>query len=95
MRVHPALPIVLFLAVVLAACLLGGLLRKRLCKTAEEKTHLRVFDLPLMAGMRERGWFEISEADKGVTHYVFAKKRMRQGIYTGTEPLSGGEAHQA
>lgn len=95
MRVHPVLPAVLFLAVVLCACLFGGLLRKRLCKTAGEKTHLRVFDLPSLAGLRERGWFEISEADKGVTHYVFAKKRMRQGIYTGTAPLADSEASQA
>ncbi len=95
MRVHVILPVVIFAAVVAAACLLGTLLRKRLCADAEAKTYLHVFDLPLLAGMRERGWFEITEANKSITHYVFAKRRMRQGIYTGEAQPEGAQAPKA
>lgn len=95
MRVHPIVPVVVFLAVVAAACFLGSALRKRLCVSAGKKTHLNVFDLPALSGMPARGWFEINEADKGVTHYVFAKKRMRQGIYTGDATFGDAQAPEA
>lgn len=83
MMVSEILPVTIFVAVVLAGLLVGGVLRKNLIKNAEPKTYLRVLDLPALAHMKERGWFEINDGKKGVTRYVFAKKRIRQGLYTG------------
>lgn len=83
MTVHEILPVGIFVLIVLAAVFAGSILKKNLIAKAQDKTHLRVFDIPLMSGMRERGWFEIGDSKSGITRYVFAKKRIRQGFYTG------------
>ena len=84
MGVHSALPTLVFLAVVAASVIGMRFLRKALVAKAQEKTWMRALDLPQLAGMRERGWFEINAGNGGLTRFVFAKKRIRQGLYTGT-----------
>ena len=83
MGMHMILPLVIFVVVAALALIFGRMWRKRLVDEGEKACYLRVFDLPLFAGMRERGWFEINEGKGGVTRYIFAKKRIRQGLYTG------------
>ncbi len=80
---HEILPLLIFASVVLLALLLSAVLRKKLVADAEGKTELRALDLVQLAGMREKGWFEINPGKKGMTRFVFARKRIRQGLYTG------------
>ena len=83
MTIHEILPAAIFTATVLLSLLGSAALRKNLIKKAKDKTVLRVLDLPQLSGMRERGWFEINEGKSGVTRFVFSRKRIRQGLYTG------------
>ena len=83
MNVHMILPLVIFVAVGALALVIGNIWRKRLIDEGEKASYLRVFDLPLFAGMRERGWFELNEGKGGVTRYIFSRKRISQGLYTG------------
>lgn len=83
MGVHMILPIAIFALAAVAALILGRLWRKRLVSEGGKASHLHVFDIPQLSGMKERGWFEINEGKGGVTRYIFAKKPIRQGLYTG------------
>jgi len=83
MGIHSFLPTLVFLVAVLVSITGTRFLRRGFIARAQEKTWLRALDLPELAGMRERGWFEINAGGDGLTRFVFAKKRIRQGLYTG------------
>lgn len=83
MAVAMMLPFLLFVGAAAIAGVAAFFLRKRLIADAEDKTWLRLFEIPALAGMRERDWFELNVGKGGISRYVFAKKRLPQGLYTG------------
>lgn len=78
---HVLLPLGLFLLVVGAAVVLSRVLEGRLRKRYEKETYLNILEQPFLAKMAEQGWFEIQRG-KVSSQLIFAKERLKQGLYT-------------
>lgn len=76
-------PFVVFAAVMLAALCVGMLLRKSRLKRFASLMHLDVMEIEKLKKLKELGWFELNEK-KQYTKLIFNKKRLRQGVFTGS-----------
>ena len=74
-------PLVLFLGTVGIAWAVSQSCRKKLIKKYEAHTYLQILEIPALAQMREKGWFELVPGRK-VSRPVFSEKRLEQGLYT-------------
>ncbi len=78
------LPAAVFVAGLAASIIAGTVVRSALIKKYSAFTHLDVFELPKLAQMQQKGWFQIGEnRNNRFTKLVFTKKRIRQGVFTG------------
>lgn len=82
-RVAMLLPFALFAALVVIAAIAGRVLSNVLEKRYTKQTELDPFNLPILAQMKETGWFPINVNGKRL-RLVFVKKRMQMGVGTGT-----------
>ncbi|MEA5060750.1 MAG: hypothetical protein EOM66_10440 [Clostridia bacterium] len=79
--IHVALPLGIFLLTIAAASLIAWLVEKRLIQRYGEDTYLNIMEQPFLAKMERRGWFELQRG-KRVSHLIFTKERLKQGLYT-------------
>ena len=77
---HVVLPLIVFILAVGGAYLLGLILEARLHKRYEQETYLNILEQPTLAEMAKLGWFEVQKG-KGVSQLIFAKERLKQGLY--------------
>lgn len=80
-RVHPALPFLIFLGVTLVGVVLGRVVTNALRRSYVKLTKLDPMEIPTIAHMRDKGWFFLSGKTPKM---IFTKKRMRMGVGTGT-----------
>ena len=86
------LPIVVFAVITVGGWVASLFVRRALVKKYSELTYMNIFELPKLAQMKDKGWFELVDSKvKGVSKLVFANKRMEQGIYTGDRPQARAE----
>ena len=78
---HPALPLCLFLGVLVLALVGRQFLRKGMIRTYGARMYLNILEQPFLAKMAERGWFEL-QRDKEISQLVFARERRKEGLYT-------------
>jgi hypothetical protein len=71
--VSPALPIGIVLVAAAAGYFLGKLISAAYVKAQSERMAFNVFDIPVMAEMKRRGWFTIQD-DGDVTRLLFSHK---------------------
>ena len=79
--VSELLPLGVFVVAVLLGYFAGVLLRKSLKKAKSRETEFDVWRPPLLQKLKELGWQPLS-TDKHVSHLVFTRKRVPQGVYT-------------
>lgn len=79
--VHVVLPLIVFILAAGGSYLLSLVLEARLHKRYEQETYLNILEQPTLAEMAKLGWFEVQKG-KGVSQLIFAKERLKQGIYT-------------
>lgn len=77
------MPFAFFAVVVLLAMVVAAALKRALRMRFQAKMHLDPFEIPLLEKMRHKGWFPLSTSGTAI-RFVFTKKRMRQGVCTGT-----------
>lgn len=78
-----AVPFALFVTVMLAALGIGMFLKKSRLKRYALLTHLDVMEIEKLKKLQELGWFELNEK-KRYSKLIFNKKRLKQGVYTGS-----------
>lgn len=79
--VHVALPLLIFVLAVGGSYLICLAVEARLRKRYEQETYLNIMEQPLLSEMAKLGWFEV-QGSKRVSQLIFAKDRLKQGLYT-------------
>ncbi len=92
MAVNHGLPFYIFAACILLGVCAGHFLKKALLKKYAPLTHMKAMEIPLLAQMKENGWFELN-GEGPASKLVFAKKPAGRGLYTAM-PREAGEAGQ-
>ncbi len=83
-------PLTLFLTVVGATWVISRMCKKKLRKKCEAKTYLRILEIPALAQMREKGWFELAPGRR-ISRPVFSDSPLPQGPYTRIPEEKSGE----
>ena len=78
---HAVVPLLLFVAVVGLAALLGRLWQASMLRRFEKETYMNIMEQPFLADLQRFGWFEL-QREKKMSHLIFSKERLKQGMYT-------------
>lgn len=78
---HAVVPLLLFVAVVGLAALLGRLWQASMLRRFEKDTYMNIMEQPFLADLQRFGWFEL-QREKKMSHLIFSKERLKQGMYT-------------
>lgn len=81
-NIHMALPLILTVAVVGTAWIIGKVAGKNLAKRYSNTTWLKVLDIPGVDELAKRNWFELREG-RHFSKLIFSKEPLKQGLLTG------------
>jgi hypothetical protein len=80
--IHELLPLGVFVGALGIVWVAARLVQRAWVSAYEKRTYLDVMEAPVLSDMRRTGWFELNRA-KRISHPIFAKERLKQGLYTG------------
>jgi len=78
-NVNPVLPYAIVLAGGIAGYIAGKILSSWYMNKKSEETCFNVFDIPVLAKMRDIGWFTVQD-DGPVTHFLFSRKPLMKKL---------------
>ncbi|MDL2217984.1 hypothetical protein LJC27_04935 [Christensenellaceae bacterium OttesenSCG-928-M15] len=82
-RYNMLMPFAVFAVLILLAMVIAALLKRSLRRQYKKEMHLDFFEIPLLNKLKEMGWIPLTTSGTEV-RMVFTKKRMSQGVGTGT-----------
>ena len=74
------LPAAVMAGFVIVGCIAAAIIRKAIASSAAKRMHIDAGDIPEVAELISRGFYEVAEKKSGMSHMVFANTRREHGV---------------